>query len=70
LQDGGDACVQAGVVADRNHAVLADCRVDGWDVAVEVVAQAPPPLGGLDLRARGRAGPAVGPSAGGLTPES
>jgi secretion/DNA translocation related TadE-like protein len=61
LQDGGDACARAADIADRNRARLSGCQVDGWDVAVVVVAHsAPLPGGALDLRARGRAGPAVG----------
>lgn len=60
LQDGGDACQQAAAVAGRNQARLSDCVVDGWDVSVVVVANtARLPGGVLDLRARGRAGPAV-----------
>jgi secretion/DNA translocation related TadE-like protein len=60
LQDGGDACARAADVADRNRARLDDCEVDGWNVAVVVTAQtARLPGGVLDLRARGRAGPAV-----------
>ena len=61
LQDGGDACAQAADVADRNRARLRGCEVDGWNVSVEVTARTSPlPGGPLDLRARGRAGPAVG----------
>jgi secretion/DNA translocation related TadE-like protein len=60
LQDGGDACARAADVADRNRASLSGCEVDGWDVAVVVVAHsAPLPGGVLDLPARGRAGPAA-----------
>lgn len=60
LQDGGDACAKAADVADRNRAQLDGCVVDGWNVAVVVTAQTSPLPGGvLDLRARGRAGPAV-----------
>jgi secretion/DNA translocation related TadE-like protein len=61
LQDGGDACDQAAAVADRNRATLTDCEVAGWNVTVEVMANtARLPGGVLDLRARGRAGPALG----------
>ena len=68
LQDGGDACDRAGVVATRNHARLAACRVEGWDVSVEVVADtARLPGGVLDLRARGRAGPVQDGSGAGST---
>jgi secretion/DNA translocation related TadE-like protein len=60
LQDGGDACAQAAEVAGRNRARLSGCEVDGWDVAVVVTARTSPLPGGvLDLRARGRAGPAA-----------
>lgn len=60
LQDGGDACVRAGEVARRNRTELRACSVQGWNVAVEVSADtARLPGGALDLRARGRAGPAI-----------
>lgn len=59
LQDGGDACQQAASVARRNRADLTGCEVQGWNVAVVVTANtARLPGGMLDLRARGRAGPA------------
>ena len=58
LQDGGDACGQASMIARRNRTELRSCRVDGWEVAVVVVARtAPLPGGGFSLEARGRAGP-------------
>ena len=58
LQDGGDACRQAALVARRNHARVRECRVQEWNVAVVVVANtARLPGGVLDLAARGRAGP-------------
>ena len=61
IQDGGDPCAQAAEVADRNRARLNGCEVEGWNVSVVVTAStAPLPGGVLDLRARGRAGPAVG----------
>ena len=61
LQDGGDACQQAALVAQRNHARLRRCQVQEWNVAVVVAADtARLPGGVLDLEARGRAGP-VGP---------
>jgi secretion/DNA translocation related TadE-like protein len=60
LQNGGDACGQAAAVADRNRTHLAGCEVEGWNVTVVVTADtARLPGGVLDLRARGRAGPAV-----------
>jgi secretion/DNA translocation related TadE-like protein len=60
LQNGGDGCQQAAVVARRNHARVRACRVQQWDVAVVVVADtARLPGGVLDLEARGRAGPVV-----------
>jgi secretion/DNA translocation related TadE-like protein len=59
LQDGGDACAQAADVAARNRATLSGCAVEGWNVSVVVSAHsAALPGGVLDLRARGRAGPA------------
>ena len=58
LQDGGDACQQATLVARRNHARVRECRVQEWNVAVVVVANtARLPGGVLDLEAEGRAGP-------------
>ena len=57
LQDGGDPCMRAGVIAGRNGAVLRGCEVDGWDVLVGVVVTARLPGNSLELRARGRAGP-------------
>lgn len=58
LQDGGDACQQAAVIARRNQARLLTCRVQQWNVAVVVVANtARLPGGALDLQARGHAGP-------------
>ena len=60
LQDGGDACRRAGVIAERNAARLRSCRVDGWNVAVEVASTIRLPGGSLDLAARGRAGPVSG----------
>ncbi len=63
LQDGGDACGRAAAVARSNHARVQRCRVAGWRVGVEVVADtAHLPLGGLDLRARAAAGPVTGPT--------
>ena len=60
LQQGGDPCRQAAVVADRNRASLTRCEVLGWVVTVVVSADtARLPGGVLDLRARARAGPAV-----------
>ena len=51
---------EAADVADRNRAQLSGCEVEGWDVSVVVTARTSPLPGGmLDLRARGRAGPAV-----------
>jgi secretion/DNA translocation related TadE-like protein len=61
LQDGGDPCQRAGSIAERNGARLRRCEVDGWDVAVEVVASGVRlPGGAMDLEARGRAGPVGG----------
>lgn len=60
LQDGGDPCAQAAEVARRNGATLSGCAVEGWNVSVAVSADtARLPGGVLDLKARGRAGPAV-----------
>lgn len=55
----GAACEQAHRVADRMRVRLVSCLVQGWDVAVEVVAR---PGGGAallgDATGRARAGPA------------
>jgi len=60
LQEGGNACQQAALVARRNHARVRECRVQQWNVAIVVVANtARLPGGVLDLEARGRAGPVV-----------
>ena len=60
LQDGGDPCRRAAVIARRNAARLHGCSVDGWNVAVEVASTIRLPGGSLDLTARGRAGPVSG----------
>jgi secretion/DNA translocation related TadE-like protein len=58
LQDGGDACASAGLVAARNGARLRSCSVRGWQVAVTVSAPGPRLLGSIvQLPARARAGP-------------
>jgi secretion/DNA translocation related TadE-like protein len=57
LQDGGDACLRAGVIAERNGAELRRCRVDGWEVAVVVSRTVQLPGAPMELEARGRAGP-------------
>lgn len=59
LQDGGDACSSARLVAARNGARLRSCAVQGWEVAVTVSASGPRLLGEtVELAARARAGPA------------
>lgn len=68
VQEGGDPCGQAARVADRNRATLLSCEVAGWNVTVVVSADtARLPGGVLDLRARARAGPAVGDGRAGLS---
>lgn len=57
LQDGGDACRQAGFVATRNGATLRQCEVDDWTVAVVVSRELRLPSSSMELAARGRAGP-------------
>ena len=42
LQDGGDACAQAAVVADRNRARLRGCEVEGWNVVASWSPPTPP----------------------------
>lgn len=57
LQDGGDACGTAAEVARRNRTTLEGCRVDDWEVVVEVAGEVPLLRGQVALRARARAGP-------------
>ena len=58
LQDGGDTCDRAAIIARRNGAELRSCRVDDWDVTVAVAVQGVRlPGGALELEARGHAGP-------------
>lgn len=61
LQDGGDPCRRAAAIATRNAATLRGCRVEKWDVVVEVTSTMRLPGGSLDLSARGRAGPVRNP---------
>jgi secretion/DNA translocation related TadE-like protein len=52
------ACARAGWVADRMRVRLAACRLSGWEVEVEIVAQPPDLLLGFgSATARARAGP-------------
>lgn len=60
LQDGGDACARAAVIAGRNGASLRRCEVDDWDVQVEVARRVRLLGHDLELPARGRAGPVRG----------
>ncbi len=57
LQDGGAACARAATIAKRNGAALRRCRVEDWDVSVEVTRSLRLPGGAMELAARGRAGP-------------
>lgn len=57
LQDGGAACARAAAIAERNGASLRRCRVQEWDVKVEVTRSLRLPGGAVELAARGRAGP-------------
>jgi secretion/DNA translocation related TadE-like protein len=60
LQDGADACDQAGRVARANRARLRSCAVEGWTVTVGVTAAGPVLLGRrVEQGARGRAGPVL-----------
>jgi len=53
------ACSQARRVTDRMRVDLVSCRIQGWDVLVEVTAQPPGWLGHLGAAtAQARAGPA------------
>jgi len=57
LQNGGDACARASVIAGRNGADLHRCQVDGTEVVVIVARRLRLPGLPMELRARGRAGP-------------
>ncbi|HET7350583.1 MAG TPA: Rv3654c family TadE-like protein [Marmoricola sp.] len=60
LQQGDDACGQAGEVARANRATLRSCAVDGWTVTVSVTASGATVLGRrVEQAARGRAGPVL-----------
>ena len=57
-QRGGDACVAAGQVADRNGVESTACQVEGNDVVVTVLLAGPEFLGhSWELIGRARAGP-------------
>ena len=57
LQNGGDACARAEVIAGRNGADLHRCQVNGTEVVVVVARSVRLPGLPIDLRARARAGP-------------
>ncbi len=57
LQDGGDACQRARVIAGRNGAELQRCQVDGTEVVVVVARSVRLPGLPMELKARARAGP-------------
>lgn len=58
VQQGGDACGAAAVIAGRNGARLLQCSLDDEEVTVEVSVRGPRLLGKrLDVRASARAGP-------------
>lgn len=57
LQDGGDACGTAAEIARRNRTTLEGCRVEEWEVVVEVASEVRLLRGQAALRARARAGP-------------
>jgi len=58
LQRGGDACGAASGMAGRQHAVVSACRVEGPALSVTAVVELPAALGGGQVAARARAGPA------------
>jgi secretion/DNA translocation related TadE-like protein len=57
LQDGGDPCGRAAVIARRNGAELRQCQTRDWQVAVVVSRDVRLPGSAFALEARGRAGP-------------
>ena len=57
LQNGGDACARARVIAGHNGVDLHRCEVDGTEVVVVVGRSVRLPGLPLQLRARARAGP-------------
>ena len=58
LQRGGDACGAASGIAGRQHAMVTACRVDGTALSVTTGVDLPVVLGGGQVMARARAGPA------------
>ncbi len=57
LQNGGEACARADVIAGRNGADLQRCQVNGTEVVVVVARRVRLPGLPMELRARARAGP-------------
>jgi secretion/DNA translocation related TadE-like protein len=57
LQDGGDPCGRAAVIARRNGAELRRCDTRDWQVAVVVSRAVRLPGSAFGLEARGLAGP-------------
>jgi secretion/DNA translocation related TadE-like protein len=57
LQNGGDACQRASVIAGRNGAELQRCQVDGAEVVIVVSRSVRLPALPMLLKARARAGP-------------
>lgn len=63
LQRGQDPCSAAGSVAGGNEAAVAECRVEGEDVVVEVSVESPEFLDhSFSIHGEARAGPGGTPS--------
>jgi secretion/DNA translocation related TadE-like protein len=69
LQRGGDACATATLIAGRHDAAVTGCTIQGLTVLVATSVALPTALGGDDVPARARAGPASGPDATRVAPQ-
>jgi secretion/DNA translocation related TadE-like protein len=58
LQQGGDACASVVRIAGRHGARVTRCAVDGFSVTASTAVDLPAVLGGGQVPARARAGPA------------
>jgi secretion/DNA translocation related TadE-like protein len=58
LQRGADPCASASAIAGRQRATVSACRADGSALSVTAAVRLPRMLGGGQVLARARAGPA------------
>jgi secretion/DNA translocation related TadE-like protein len=59
LQRGDEPCAAVNRIADRHRVTVTRCRVAGLTVDVATAVELPVALGGADVAARARAGPAT-----------